>query len=227
MREAGVLGVGQDLLAQDVNDGLTYLKNMTAQWQVRRWMVPALVTYNILGTGAVSYTVGATGNINITRPDKIQSAYVIQQNTGSNPVSLWLKQIFSHEDYDKIALKSLNTLPAWFFYDGAWPLANLYFWPLPSSNYRMYITVKKQLAFPADSLDTVFELPDAYLEAMHYNLAVRLCSGYNRQLQPTTASLAKVALNTIKNMNTQISQLVMPTAISGGKAFNLYNPDGL
>lgn len=225
-REAGILGVGQDLLAQDVNDGLTYLKMMMAQWQSRRWMVPALITYNVLGTGAVSYTVGTGGNIDIVRPKQIEAAYVIQENTGANPVSIWLTRINSKEDYDAIALKNQPTLPNYYFYDGSWPLANLYFWPLPSSMYRMYITVRKQLDFPQDSLDTEFVLPEEYLEAIHYNLAIRLISAYDSPLKQTTAKLAVIALNTIKNQNSQISELKMPSTLVVGRAFNIYNPDG-
>lgn len=226
-KEAGILGVGQTLLAEDSNDCLTLLNRMMAQWQTRRWLVPALVTHNRLGNGAVSYTVGSGGDFNITRPDKIQAAYVIQQDTGSNPVSLWLTQVFSKEDYDAISVKDLPSLPTVFFYDGSWPLANLYFWPLPSSAYRLYITVKKQLEFPLDDLATEFELPEQYQEAIHYNLAIRICSMYDKPAKSTTVSLAKLALNTIKNTNTQISELKMPSGVSPkGRPFNIYNPDG-
>lgn len=226
-KEAGILGVGQTLLAEDSNDCLTLLSQMMAQWQTRRWLVPALTTHNRLGNGAISYTVGDGGDFDITRPDKIQAAYVIQENTGSNPVSLWLTQIFSKEDYDAIAVKNLPSLPSYFFYDGSWELGNLYFWPLPSSIYRLYITVKKQLEFPLDDLNTEFELPPPYQEAIHYNLAVRICSMYDRPVKPSTVTLAKMALNTIKNTNTQISELKMPSGVSPkGRPFNIYNPDG-
>lgn len=226
-KEAGTLGVGQTLLPEDVNDCFTYLRGMMAQWQKRRWLVPALVTFDALADGSISYTVGEGGFFNTgKRPDKIQSAYIIQVNTGTNPVSLPLWPIFSREDYNLIALKTLNSLPQYFFYDGNWPLGNLFPWPLPSSMYRMFITVKKQLSFPADSLDTVFDLPEEYEEAIRLNLAIRICSAYDKPPKSSTVGLAKVALNTIKNSNTQISELRMPTPLVRGQAFNIYNPDG-
>lgn len=231
-RESGVLGVGQDLLAQDANDGLSYLSGMMAQWQARRWLVPAQVTVNALGNSAESNTIGPAAHWALAiRPVYISSGYAIQQNTGSNPVSLPLKQIYSRENYNLIAIKSLNTLPTSFFYDGNWPLGNVYVWPIPSTTYRIYLTVMADLVFPKvngeASLDAEFELPPEYMEAIRLNLAIRFCSAYGRMPLPTTVSLAKVALNTIKNNNAQISEIVMPAGLVQGRAFNLFNADGL
>ncbi len=41
LKEATILGVGQTALAEDINDGMKMLRRMLAQWQKRRWMVPA------------------------------------------------------------------------------------------------------------------------------------------------------------------------------------------
>lgn len=232
-KEAGILGVGQDLLAQDVNDGLSYLNQMLAQWQTRRWLVPALTTVNALGNGQVSNTIGPSGHWDVTpRPDQILSGYVVQVNTGQTPVSLQLSPIDSRENYNLIAVKELNTLPNYYFYDNDWEsgvdggLGNVYLWPVPSSQYRIYLTVKKNLNFPNDDLNEVFALPPQYEEAIRTNLAIRICSAYGRLPLPTTIGLAKVALNTIKKSNAQIFELQMPTGLVKGRAFNIYNPDG-
>lgn len=227
-KEAGILGVGQSLLAEDISDGYIYLTRMMKAWQKKRWLVPALTTINALGNDAISNTIGLTGHFGYSvRPDKIQSAYFTQVNSGSNPVSYPLLDLFSKENYDRIALKSLNSFPTHFFYDNMWAggLGNIFITPIPSASYRIYLTIKTDLGFPT-TVDSVFDLPDEYLEAIHYNLAIRLCSGYQVAAQDETKRLAKASLNTIRVANTQIPTLVMPAALQGSRGFNLYNPDG-
>ena len=47
-KDAGILGVGQTLLDEDSNDGLTRLNMMIAQWRVKRWMVWHLVDKSVV-----------------------------------------------------------------------------------------------------------------------------------------------------------------------------------
>lgn len=226
LKEAGVVGVGQTPLAQDINDGYTYLRRMLELWKIKRWNVPALITVNALGNGAVSNTIGTGGHWNTPRPDKIQSAYFTQVNSGDNPVSMPLRAIFSREDYDRVVLKSLNSFPEAFFYDATWAggLGNVFITPIPSSAYRIYLTVKANLDFPT-SLDDQIELPNGYEETIHYNLTIRLCGAYQRPVNPVTAAMAKSGLNAIKVANVQIPQLGMPAALQSPTGFNIYNPD--
>ena len=228
-KEAGVLGVGQSLLTEDINDGYTYMTRMMKQWQMKRWLVPALTTINALGDSAKTHTVGPGGYFDYSvRPDKINSAYFIQTNTGSTPVSNPLIDLLSKEAYDRIAIKDLNSFPTHFFYDNQWAngFGNIYIWPIPSNQYRIYLTIKTDLGFPT-TVDSLFDLPDEYLEAIHYNLAIRLCSGYQTDPQRSTKELAKASLNTIRNANTQVPSMIMPTALQGtNRGFNLWNPDG-
>lgn len=71
LKMSGVLGVGQTAQAEDANDALTIMNMMLAQWQRKRWMVYSLDDVAFTPTGALSYTVGAGGNVNIPRPDRI------------------------------------------------------------------------------------------------------------------------------------------------------------
>lgn len=147
LKQVGVLGVGQTALPEDINDAFTYLGNMVAQWQKSRWLVPSLQKLSFTCDGSVSYTVGIGGDINIQRPSDIKAAYVVQLNTGSNPISLPLRKLFSYEDYALIAVKSLPSLPDRFFYDGQFPLANFFPFPIPSSQYQITIVFESLLGF--------------------------------------------------------------------------------
>lgn len=146
-KQAGILGLGQTLNAEDTNDIFTLMQQMVAVWQKKRWLVPSLQDISFTATGAKSYTVGIGGDINIQRPSDIKGAYVIQLNTGSTPVSLPLKKIFSYEDYIRITVKELNSLPDHFFYDGQYPLANLFIWPIGNIQYEIHILLESLLRF--------------------------------------------------------------------------------
>jgi len=309
MKEAGVLGVGQNLLSEDINDGFTLLQRMLAQWQKRRWLVPALIDIHALGNGLKSNKIGPGQYYNSPRPNAIKAGYMIQLNTGSNPVSLPLGPIFSYEDYAKLALKNLSSLPEGFFYDGAFPYGNVFIWPVPSSIYEIHLLVQCAIGFDtavsagailtagaaytdgvypvtpltggtgtgataditvagglvtvvtpnnagngyviddtlsADaaniggtgagftyqvtglvgSLDSEFDMPPEYEEAIHYNLALRLGTMYQMPLDRSQVTLAKIALNTIRVSNTQIPRLSMPSGLVRGRAFNIFNSDG-
>lgn len=149
MKEAGVLGVGQTLLAEDINDGLTLLNMMLAEWQVKRWLVPSLHETVNVGNNAKSNLIGPGQYYNVARPDKIQTAYFKQLNGGgtSNEVSFPLTPIWTYEDYALIALKNLNSWPQFFFYDGAFPYGNVYIWPIPGPEYEIHLVIKSPIGF--------------------------------------------------------------------------------
>jgi hypothetical protein len=79
-----------------------------------------------------------------------------------------------------------------------------------------------------DSLDAEFNMPEEYEEAIHYNLCVRIVSMYQLPANPVAGKLAILALNTIRNANSQISRLQMPAALRnnrGGSSWYIFNAD--
>lgn len=309
LKEAGVLGVGQTALAEDMNDSFTLLTRMINQWQRRRWLIPSLTKVSAIGNNEKSNPIGPGQYYNAIRPDKVQSAYFVQLNTGSqNPVSFPLIPLWSYEDYARVALKSLNSWPQFFFYDGAYPYGNVYIWPIPTPSYEIHLILKAQIGFTqiaegeitepgsgyvnaayvavpltggkgndataditvaggvvttvtindpgsgykigdvlsasntdlggtgsgfewtvnntSTSIDDEFDMPPEYEEAIHYNLAIRMFSMYDRPVKSSTVALAKTALNTIKVANTQIPTMIMPPSLQAPRGFNIYNPDG-
>jgi hypothetical protein len=279
---------------------------MLSQWQKRRWLVPALTDIKANGNGLKSNLIGPGQYYNSPRPNAIKAGYMIQLNTGLNPVSLPLGQIFSYEDYALLALKNLSSLPEGYFYDGAFPYGNVFIWPVPSSIYEIHLIVQCAIGFDtavsagtiltpgaayvdgvyavvpltggtgtgatADitvagglvtvvtpnnagngyvindtlsagaiigggagfayqvtglvgSLDSEFNMPPEYEEAIHYNLAIRLGTMYQMPLDRSQITLAKIALNTIRVSNTQVPRLLMPGGLGKGRSFNIFNAD--
>lgn len=147
LKEAGAIGVGQTPNAEDINDSMTLLTRMIAQWQKRRWLIPSLMDVVAIGNNRISNPIGAGQYYNAPRPDKIRAAYIVQRNTGQNPVSYPLYPIWSYEDYSRITLKQLNTLPCRFFYDAAYPNGNVFVWPIPNETWEVHLIIPSALGF--------------------------------------------------------------------------------
>lgn len=149
LKEAGVLGVGQTALPEDINDCFVLLHRMLAQWQKRRWLVPNLIEVVGIGNNAKSNLIGPGRYYNSRRPDKIQAAYFKQLTNGSvsNNVSYPLIPIWSYENYANVQLKELNSWPQYFFYDNAFPNGNVFIWPIPSPTYEIHLITKGPIGF--------------------------------------------------------------------------------
>lgn len=230
-----MLGVGQTALSEDMDDCFTLLMQMVALWNKNRWLVPALIDIKTIGNSLISNPIGPGQFWNVARPGQVKGAYIVQLNTGSNAVSLPIKQIFSYEDYIRIAVKNLNSLPTHMFYDGQWPNGNIFFTPIPNNSYECHILVQQQLGWPIAAtnpptantgLDTPFTLPDEYQEAVFYNHSMRVSAMYNLPATAETIKFAKSSLNTIRNDNTQVPSMRMPAGLSRRNSFSIFNPDG-
>lgn len=224
MKDAGVLGVGQTALAEDTADALSRLNMLIAQWRRKRWLVYHLVTYSVACAGQQSFTIGPTGNINITyRPDRIESAFIRQTNVPTNQVDFPLVLLPAREDYNAITLKTLAALPNYLFYDSGYPLGTLYPWPVPTANiYTLYVSIKAVLASFA-TLTQEIALPEEYHGALLYTLAVRLRSMYRLPSDPGLLALQTDALNVLRKANAQIGRLSIPIELHQGGVYNPFS----
>ena len=223
-KQAGILGVGQTLLAEDVNDAFTLLNFMLSQFQNQRWLIWHLIDVSYTSNGSQFYTVGPGQQFDCVRPDRIESAFFRQIIPSiPNQIDYPLEIISAREDYNKIALKTLTSFPSYVFYDSAFPIGFLYPWPLPQANlYAVHISIKETLANFVTLVQDII-LPDEYMAALMYNLAVRLRSAYQLPPDPVTVGLAKSALAIIRGSNTQIPRLGLPRELNRGGIYNVYS----
>lgn len=231
-RKAGILGVGQTLSAEDMNNGFNDMNAMISQFVRRRWLIWHLIDTAFTANGQQFYTVGSGGNYNLApRPDRIEKAYFVQTGTPqpSLPPSYDLDLLQSYEDYASISLKTLVSWPECVFYDSDFPTAKLYVWPIPTSGqYIVHILTKANLAQFA-TLTTQVNLPLEYIPAIEWNLVLRLRASYPRaQEDPIQADrlerLAADALNVIRMANTQIPRLRLPRELTRNRgSYNVYS----
>ena len=225
LKKIGVLGIGQTAAAEDFNDAFDELQNMLFQWQQQRWLVFGLIDVTFVGEGNQSFTIGTGGDVNVLRPDNIESAYFVQQNQGGQPVSYPLEILMSREDYNNIVLKSLSTWPQYLFFDSAYPLANVFISPIPpAGQFTIHMTIKTPLPDPSNQTGEM-STPPEYNQAIIFNLATLLATNYGLTVSPDVRLVADRSLNVIRNANAQIPRLEMPTGIADGvTGGGRYNP---
>jgi len=226
-RSAGILGVGQTILPQDISDIFAMLNGMLAQWSRRRWLIWHLLDIFVPTTGGQQrYSIGTRGDYDFPRPDRLEAAYFRQYTNGSpNFVDFPLDILQSMEDYSQIALKKLLSWPQAVFYDSAFPIGYIYPVPIPQVQgiFELHVLIKDTLnQFP--TVDSNVNLPPEYFEAIWTNLTMRICALYpGAIMNELTAGLAKASLNTIRNANTQISRLRMPEGMTRPPLYNIYS----
>lgn len=221
-RDAGLLGLGQTLSGENANNGLIRLNRMIAQWRRKRWLVFHLIDVSKVSTGATSYTIGAGGDFNTPRPDRLEGGCFIRlQPAGGIPTDYPLTILPSREDYSKITLKTLGSQSYVVFYDAAYPLGSVFVWPVPqATTYEIHLLLKDQLAAIA-ALNTVILLPEEYELALQINLAVYLRVGFRLPGDPQLDKLAEGALNTIKNANAQVPTMRVPSVLVRPGQYNI------
>lgn len=227
LKDAGIVGVGQTPLNEDMNDAFTRLNYMLAQWAVTRFYVWHYNEYFVTATGQNSYTVGPSGNIVVpVIPTKIESAFTRQLvNSPPNQVDWPLTIIPSKEDWDRVALKQLSAFPRYLWYDYSFENGSgtAYFWPVPQANlYEMHISCMEQLQ-QFTGLTQVINMPLQYFACLHYNLAKRLRVAYAMPPDQELNILALDAINILKDANLQIPLLRMPVELLRHAIYDPYS----
>ncbi len=229
LKDTGVLGVGQSATAEDTNDVFDTLNMMLGEWASKRWLIYHLEDVSIVSTGAMSYTVGPGGDIDtgaIQRPDRLEDGCFFRQITSAsspNQIDYPLSILESREDYSRIGLKQLSTIPQFVFYDPVFPLGVVYPWPvMQPTRYELHLLVKSQLS-QFDNLADPINLPSQYYGALRYNLGTRVRPMYQLPPDPSLVALAMDSLSTIRNMNAAIPRLRMPAGIGRGTKYSIYS----
>lgn len=233
LKMSGKLALGQAASAEDLTQGWVYIQWMLQQWARKRWHVYRLVQLSLQATGALTYSVGPGGDFstgtlsNSVRPAKIASAFIRQTSPSLVTPTDWPVGILeSKQDYDRIRIKSLSTISSVLWYDPSWPLGTLYFWPIPSNEYALYISVLLQLPPRFLTQAEVINLPLEYYMAIVSNLAMIMRGRWGISTFPgdTVPGMAKSSIAVLYETNVAIPRLEMPGDLgSAGGAYNIFS----
>lgn len=218
----GVLGDGDTPTAGELADGLGYLNEMLESWSIDSMMVYQILQESkAITAGTQSITIGSGGTFNTTRPVNIQNAFFRDANNLDYQL-----QIVPQDSYQRIQLKTVQTsYPYVAYYDNAYPLGTLYFYPVPSQNLTLYMNTWQQLQQFA-TLGTTVSLPPGYAEMIRYQLAIRLASQYGVPVPPTVPNLATNAMARVKKLNSRITPMRTEVGYMGKKtganSFSIY-----
>lgn len=242
--DAGIVGIDEAVEQPVLNRAFTQVNWLLATWARKRWLVYRLQEYSFVATGAGNYAVGQGQTVNINpRPDRLEYAFVRLLNGPNNqssafnsdfnadfstgptmlPVDIPLYVIPSHEDYARIQVKTVGTIPQQIFYDPVWPVGLLFPWPIPQSTiYELHVGFKVVLP-RFQSLQQKINLPPEYENALNWCLAKRLRASYQMPADPTIEALARDGLNTIRLANTAVPTLTLPSQLrTRRRSYNVY-----
>lgn len=218
LQDAGIVGIDEDIEPAYLTRAFRQCNWLLAQWARKRWLTYRIQDYSFISNGSLNYPVGAIGaatvGININpRPDRIEYAFlrfVNQSPPGGLQVDIPLDIIQSHEDYSRIAVKTVGTLPWRIFYDPIWPVGLLFPWPVPQPTiYEIHVGFKVVLP-RASAVQNPINFPPEYEAALNWCLARRLRASYQLPADPVIDSLARDALNVLRLANQAIGNLQMP-----------------
>lgn len=150
-------------------------------------------------------TIGAAGDIVVTKPTKIEVGAYILSGTTSYPLHR-----LTREQWAKIPYKTQQGLPNCYWYEPTTAiLGTVNFWPVPSSSCTAYLPLKSSLTAFAN-LTTEYSLPEGYEEYLLTALAVHSAPLYQRQASGDIAFRMKQAKKLIKRLNVRVPQLSTP-----------------
>jgi hypothetical protein len=226
LQDGGIIGIDEDPEQIVINKAFKHANWLLAQWARKRWLVYSLTEYSFLATGAQTYSVGQGQTVNINpRPDRLEYAFLrflsVAGQPSQFPVDIPLDIISSKEDYSRITVKSIGTLPWRIFYDPQWPIGVLFPWPVPQQGlYEIHVGFKTVLP-RFQALNQPINFPPEYEAAMNFCLARRFRAVFTLPPDPEIISLAKEGLNTIRQANQAVWTSRMPSFLrSRQKAYD-------
>lgn len=199
LRLIGVISSSDEPTAEEADDALTAMNQMLASWATSRFTVASMPqTSFALTSGDGTYTIGASGDINTTRPTTIYEAHITQ---GGYDYPL---ELIALEEYERIADKaSAGDVPQFMAIRPGYPLSTIHLYPLPGSGCTLVID---KVAPPTDlTLNDTMPYPPEWMRAIRYNLAIELAPEYGSSVPAEIVAIADQSLSVIRRTNLQMA----------------------
>ncbi len=200
MKKLATVAAGENPTASELADGLSTLQSMLRSWAADRQLVFASTKDAfILTAGTGVYTWGTGGNFTTARPNNVLGAYISDSDGISHPPM----DLISEAKYRSISVKSTQSRPYSLFFHPAYPLANVYLYPVPDTIDILHIDSMKPFTETSsfDALGSVLAFPSFYEEAIVYNFAVCYASAFGKVISADVVAIARNSYERITNLN--------------------------
>jgi len=175
----GVAVEGETLQSEDIAVAQRALNMMIKAWQAYGLQLWKRDKINIpLTASQASYLIGRSGAEDVTADRPLRILECVRKDSSSN-ITEMIK--LSKQEYYSLSNLTTTGTPVQYFFDPLLDDSQINFWPVPdataASDYSIDIIVQS----PLDDMDAGtddFDFPQEWLEAITYNLAVRLIQRY-------------------------------------------------
>jgi hypothetical protein len=206
--DMGVIADQETPTASQSVGALVKLNDLIESWNLDPLKLYGATEYVLpFVVNQAEYTIGVGGDLNITRPDSISSAFVrdsAQSVANRQDIPL---VIFTDQQWADIPVKEMpGTFPYGVWFNMTYPLITAHVTPVPTqSTYSLVFWDKNPNA--ELTLSTVLSLPPGYKRAMKYGLFIELATGYQIQVPEVIASLAATSKMALDRHNLQLNEL--------------------
>ena len=187
------VGVDAPTTAQTAS-ALISLNDMISSWGAEKLLYSVVSEGLSVVTGDYEYTIGTAGQWNTDRPIGVRSCFLRNSDNYDFPV-----RCLSSKDYNATSNKSFTARPTRLYFLPEYPLAKIIFDSSPDADYDAYFEFYKNFTVFASTTATV-TLPNEYLDALVYNLAISLGEDWDRQIGQTVIANAVRTKNIIDSM---------------------------
>jgi hypothetical protein len=210
LRIAGITGRPGRVAAPDQStEAITVLNEMLGSWNTDPLKIfETSIDRYALTPFQTTYFIGPTGNFVAPRPSKIVRANVVL--TGFTPELHRPLGLYEVTDWAGLSIPELpGAWPRRLYNDHAMPDSQLYLYPVVSiaSDLELFTLLALQ-QFAA--LTDVVVLPDGYLRAITFNLALELAAYYphDAQVAENAPGIARDSLALIESRNSPVPRMV-------------------
>lgn len=203
LEDIGVLAQGETAEAGNAVRALRILNDVLDLWNTTDRAVYADETLSFTLTASLSpHTLGPDGATwaVATRPVEIKSASLEVSNTRT-PLAIqdadWYAGLTTPED--------TSEQPTALYPEYAWPNANLYFYPVPTSAYTVHLRVRRLLESLA--LDDEFDVPPGYRLALRLTVDEQSLKPFGQPPDPELSHRASKARAAVFSRNVTIPKI--------------------
>lgn len=224
LQTLGVTALGDAIDGMEATNALARLNSMVGSWALQPLTIPLIsrtVWPLVANKGSevnpylIGPTVTGTNFVSATVPHDLEGAGILL--SGVAPQVEVPRAVLNDQQWADIRVKDLSSpLFTAVYYTPAVPNGEIVLWPVPDTAIHSLVLYRGEQLPIFANLSTSYTLPDGYVEALDYNLAVRLAPSRGVAISPDLATLARLSLATLKRANLQMTDLENDFAMGGG-----------